>query len=312
MAKPKIAFYWSAGCGGCEESILDLNENLLRIAEKADIVFWPMAFDFRYGDIEAMTPGSISASFITGAVRLSEQKKIVTLLREKSHRVVAMGSCAHIGGILGLGNLWDGKTIFNSLYKERPTVNNPEGVTPDINDFYDTVKTLDQVISVDYYLPGCPPPAELLLQSLMALLKDRLPAKGTVLAPGRSLCVACPRQGSKPEALSINQVKRVHEVVIDRERCFLDQGIICLGPATRSGCGEKCIKVNIPCRGCFGPTKNVIDQGGAFLSALASILGTNNEEEIEKIVDSVVDPAGTFYRFSLPSSLLQRKRIKEA
>jgi F420-non-reducing hydrogenase small subunit len=83
-----------------------------------------------------------------------------------------------------------------------------------------------------------------------------------------------------------------------------------MGPATRTGCGERCIKANMPCRGCFGPTDQVYDQGAKFLSALASILDTNDETEMDKIVQSIVDPAGTFYRFSLPKSILGRRRME--
>jgi F420-non-reducing hydrogenase small subunit len=83
-----------------------------------------------------------------------------------------------------------------------------------------------------------------------------------------------------------------------------------MGPATRTGFGERCIEANMPCRGCFGPTDQVFDQGAKFLSAFASILETNDENEIERLVGSIADPAGTFYRFSLPSSILRRKRME--
>jgi F420-non-reducing hydrogenase small subunit len=95
--------------------------------------------------------------------------------------------------------------------------------------------------------------------------------------------------------------------MLDPDRCFLDQGIICLGPATRAGCGERCINANMPCRGCFGPTSRVEDQGAKFLSALASIIDINEEEEIKRIMDSIVDPAGIFYFYSLPASMLRRR-----
>jgi F420-non-reducing hydrogenase small subunit len=111
--------------------------------------------------------------------------------------------------------------------------------------------------------------------------------------------------------MSIKEIKRPWEVIIDPQTCFLAQGLICMGPATRGGCGERCIEGNMPCRGCMGPTDQVFDQGAKFLSAFASILDSNDEKEIERLVGSIVDPAGTFYRFSLPSSLLGRKR-KEA
>jgi len=77
--------------------------------------------------------------------------------------------------------------------------------------------------------------------------------------------------------------------------------VICMGPATRAGCGAQCPNVNVPCTGCGGPGPRVIDQGAAAISALASI-ATNPE-----VVKQVVDPIGTFYKYSLANSILRRK-----
>jgi len=326
MAKPKVAFYWCASCGGCEETVVDLNEDLLKVADAVDIVFWPVALDFKRKDVEALGDGEIAVSFINGAIRTEEQEEMVKLLRTKSGLVVAFGSCAHLGGIPGLGNFWTRDTIFQRVYQEVPTVENPEGTLPqekiavDVGEltlpqFYDTVKTLDQSIPVDYYLPGCPPPPDLIMNAVNAILKGELPEKGAVLAPDKALCDTCPRAEKKPEKISIKEIKRPHEIELDPEKCFLEQGIICLGPVTRSGCGERCIKANMPCRGCFGPVDGVVDQGAKGLSMIASILGVEGEEkmaeeEVKKLVNGLEDPAGTFYRFSLPASLLRRRRIE--
>ena len=324
MGKPKFAFYWCASCGGCEETVLDLNEKILEVVDKVDIVFWPVALDFKRKDIEAMKEGEIDVAFINGAIRTSEQEEMAKLLREKAKLVVAFGACAQLGGIPGLANFWVQSDIFDRVYKKVPTVANPEGVVPQqvvkmdgykltLPEFYDTVKTLDQTIPVDYYLPGCPPPPDLIMDAIETILKGELPEKGTVLAPDKALCDTCPRNETKPEKLSIKDIKRPHEVIIDPEKCFLAQGIICLGPVTRSGCGERCINANMPCRGCMGPTSEVRDQGAKAVSFIASILGVEDEEklseeEVQKLIDKIVDPAGTFYRFSLPGSLLRRRR----
>ena len=326
MAKPKVAFYWCASCGGCEEAVVDLKEDILKVTDAVDIVLWPVALDFKKKDVEALGDGEIAVSFINGAVRTEEQEEMVKLLRTKSGLVVAFGSCAHIGGIPGLGNFWTRDTIFQRVYKEVPSVENPEGTIPEekttvdvgeltLPEFYDTVKTLDQTIPVDYYLPGCAPPPDLIMNAVNAILTGELPEKGAVLAPDKALCDTCPRNETKPEKLSIKEIKRPHEIELDPEKCFLEQGIICLGLATRSGCGERCIKANMPCRGCFGPVDGVIDQGAKTLSAIVSLLGLEGEEkmteeDVEKLVNGIVDPAGTFYRFSLPASLL-RRRITE-
>ncbi len=323
MSKPKFAFYWCSSCGGCEETILDLNEKILDVASAVDIVFWPVALDYKYKDIRAMKDNEIDVSFINGAIRMSEQKKIAELLRKKSKVVVAFGSCAYLGGIPGLANFWVRKDIFKRVYLDVPSVKNPkhqfplketevDGCRLELPEFFDTVYTLDQVVDVDYYLPGCPPSPELIEKAILAILENKLPEKGSVLAPEKNLCDTCPRKDSKPDKISMEEIKRPYEIEIDPEKCFLVQGLICLGPVTRSGCGEPCINANMPCRGCMGPTKGVIDQGAKGLSFIASILGlegeeTMDEEDVAKLMAQVVDPAGTFYRFSLPKSLLRRK-----
>jgi F420-non-reducing hydrogenase small subunit len=326
MAKPKVAFYWCASCAGCEEAVINLDEYLPKVMDAVDIVLWPVILDFKRKDIEALEDGEIAVSFISGAVRLDEQEEMARLLRQRSQLVVAFGSCAHMGGIPGLGKLYTKDAIFQRVYKEVPTVENPEGITPQertaldigeltLPEFSDTVKTLDQVIPVDYYLPGCPPPPDLIINALNAILKGELPEKGAVLAPDKPLCDTCPRAEERRGGVSIQEIKRPYEIKLSPWKCFLEQGIICLGSVTRSGCGERCIKANMPCRGCMGPAKGTIDQGAKALSIIASVLGLEEEEgmteeEINKLLDGIVDPAGTFYRFSLPASLLVRRKTE--
>ena len=314
MPKPKVAFYWCASCGGCEEAVVDLAEDILKVVEKVDIVFWPVAMDFKRRDVEGLSDGELAAVFINGAIRTSEQEEMAKLLRRKSRLVVAFGSCAYLGGIPGLANLSSKDAVFETVYKKVPTVVNPEGVVPrtetDVDgfklklpDFYDGVRTLAQVIEVDYFLPGCAPPPDLIMEAINKILTGELPEKGSVLAPEKSLCDTCPRRDSKPDKIKISDISRIAYKKIDTDKCFLAEGIICLGPATRSGCGERCINANMPCRGCFGPTREVLDQGGKFLSGLMSIVDTQDEEEIKRIADSVIDPVGLFYMYSLPYSL---------
>jgi F420-non-reducing hydrogenase small subunit len=164
------------------------------------------------------------------------------------------------------------------------------------------------VVDVDYYLPGCPPTPKILWDAVHVLLSGNLPPKGAVLAPDRALCNECPRQDTRPEKLTLKEFKRPQDVVIDEQICMLAQGVVCLGPATRSGCEALCPQGNMPCTGCFGPTSRVRDYGAKALSAIASIIDSNDEAEIEQIVQTVPDPVGTFYRYSLPTSMLRRKR----
>jgi F420-non-reducing hydrogenase small subunit len=319
MAKPKVAIYWCASCGGCEEAVVDLAEDILKVVDAVDIILWPVALDFKYKEIEAMPDKSIAVSFINGAIRTEEQERIAKLLRQKSGMVIAFGSCAHLGGIPGLANVSNKKEIFETAYINTPSTVNPNRIFPQtrtkipageliLPEFYDTVKTLDQTIDVDYYLPGCAPPPDLIMKGVTAILEGKLPPKGSVIASEKALCETCKRNKTKPEKMAIKSIKRIHEVIADPEKCFLAEGIICLGPATRGGCGERCINANVGCRGCFGPTKEVTDMGAKFLSALASIIDADSEEEIKKVTDAIIDPIGLFYLYGLPSSILRRKQ----
>jgi F420-non-reducing hydrogenase small subunit len=122
-----------------------------------------------------------------------------------------------------------------------------------------------------------------------------------------ALCAECPRADTKPEDLKLATFHRPHEIVADPETCLLAQGIVCLGPATRSGCDAVCVRANMPCTGCMGPTSRVIDHGAKALSAIASLIEPRDPDEVAAVADGLVDVVGTFYRYSLPASLLHRR-----
>jgi F420-non-reducing hydrogenase small subunit len=319
MAKPKIGLYWCSSCGGCEEAVIDLAEELLNVVEAVDIVFWPVALDFKYADVEKLSDGELDCVLINGAVRMEEQEQIARLLRRKSKLVIATGSCAHLGGVVGLGNFYKGAELLDYAYKTQPSVSNSRAILPvkisgnpgsglELSGLFNSVRPLDRVIEVDYYIPGCPPTPDLILKALKTLLEGRLPPRGSVLAEKKALCDTCPRRENKPEKIPQNRFKRVYEVEINPEKCFLEQGIICLGPVTRGGCSGRCIKGNMPCRGCFGPLDGVIDQGAKFISMISSDISAQDPEEIKQIIESIPDPAGLFYRYNLAASQLRGKK----
>jgi F420-non-reducing hydrogenase small subunit len=321
----RIAFYWAASCGGCEIAVLDLNEGILDLVKSVDIVFWPVAMDVKYKDVEAMPDGHIDITFFNGSIRNSEQEHMAKLLRSKSKTLIAFGSCAHEGCVPGLANLSDAKGILERVYLDNgdefndgAVIPRPETIVKEgtlrIPRFYDTVRTLGQTVEVDYYLPGCPPPVALITKALDAILKDELPPKGSVLAPLPAVCDQCSR---KRENKMISSIHRVHEIIPEPERCLMEQGIICMGMATRSGCGAQCLKVDMPCTGCGGATPNQPDVGAGMITSLASILnldkvpGSYTDEDVADLISQIKDPVGIFYMYSLPSSILQRKVMKQ-
>lgn len=321
--KLKFAFYWAASCGGCEIAVLDIDEKILDVVAIADILFWPVALDTKYKDVEEMNDASIDVCFFNGAIRTEEQEHIAKLLRKKSKTLIAFGACAVNGGIPGLANIADCKEVFNVAYLNNPSTNNPKKTIPKssvkvkegvltLPRFYDTVKSLDQVVDVDYYLPGCPPPPDLILEAVNAIAENKLPPKGTIFGPLKSVCDECRFEKSEKK---IKKIKRVIDVDKIEDKCLLEQGIICLGPATRGGCNARCLEADMPCTGCGGPTPNSREQGAKMISALASILGLENEEkmsdeEIQKLIDQILDPVGTFYKYCLPTSIINRKVMK--
>ncbi|MGE5601674.1 MAG: oxidoreductase, partial [Nitrososphaerales archaeon] len=257
--KLKLALYWAATCGGCEVAVLDLNEKILDLAAAADIYLWPVAMDYKYHDAEAWDDGFIDVCLFNGAIRNSEGEHMAHLLRRKSKVFVAFGSCACFGGIPGLANQADAAQVFDRVYRQSPSTVNADGVLPQtlthvaegdltLPRFYDTVRALGQVEDVDYFLPGCPPVPERIWEVIGAIVSGQLPTKGsTVGVTDTTVCDDCKR--IKEEKL-VDSFVRPHLVQTDPNRCLLEQGIICMGPATRGGCGARCINAWMPCRGC--------------------------------------------------------------
>jgi len=322
--KIKLAIGLGSTCAGCDIAILDLKEKILDLASLAEIVFWPTAMDFKLSDLEKIGKNEIDISLYHGTVRTSEHEHIAHLLRERSKIMIAFGSCSCFGGIPGLCNLTSREEIFETVYKETPSTVNPEFTTPGaeitqdghnltLPELYNDGKALPQAVDVDYCLPGCPPAVEL-IERLLPIITNFLetgvlPPKGTVIASDKTLCDECPLT---KENKMISKIFRPYEIVPDPKRCLLEQGILCMGPATRGGCGARCINALMPCRGCMGPTAEVKDQGAKMISAIASILGVENEKDlsedkVEKLLDQIKDPVGTFYRFTLPVALISRR-----
>ncbi len=204
--KINLAVYWASACGGCDVSLLDISDRILTLKDMANIVMWPIAVDAKEKDIQALDDGEITVCMINGAIRNEENEHMARLLRQKSQIVVAYGSCATCGGTPALANLVPGgvNEIIKYVHDEVPSTKDfqetyhkgnyvhpqtstevPEG-TLTLPKLYDTVYALDQIIDVDYYLPGCPP----LQESISHLLKVvvdfayhgvALPPKGTIV-----------------------------------------------------------------------------------------------------------------------------------
>jgi F420-non-reducing hydrogenase small subunit len=317
--KLKIGMYWAASCGGCDISLLEIGPHLLELIAAADVVFWPCAADFKYKDVAAYPDGYIDVCFFNGGVRNSEHEQVARLLRAKSKTLAAYGACACDGGIPSLANLSSVDALFASCYLDNPSIENPGRVLPqptfetelgelELPHFYPHVLRLADVVEVDYQLPGCPPQADRVWEALQAVVAGALPARNNavkVACTDKSVCDECPRE---KRLTKIGAFKRPHLAIPEPGWCLLEQGFVCNGAATRSGCGAKCPGVNLPCRGCYGASGDVADQGAAFIGALGSLLDADTEERARELIDQIVDPVGTFYRFTLASGDLKGHR----
>ena len=321
--KPKLAMYWAASCGGCEIALVNINETILDLDAAFDFMFCPCLLDTKKKTIEELPDKSIALTLFNGAIRTAENEEMAHLLRRKSRLLIAFGSCAGEGCIPGLANLSSNHELLRTVYLDNPTIDNPSGIIPSpsnqvpegiltIPAFNDRVKTLSQVTEIDYSIPGCPPESHQIRAVVEAVVSGAdLPPLGSVLGAGSlSVCDECRRVKQDKR---IERFYRTWEITPEPEQCLLEQGLLCMGIATRDGCGAPCPEANMPCTGCYGPPEGVSDQGARMVAALGSILNIGDckgksEAEIaarvETLLDSIPDYAGTFYKYSLPGSII--------
>ncbi|MHB9034768.1 MAG: NADH-quinone oxidoreductase subunit B family protein, partial [Anaerolineae bacterium] len=264
----------------------------------------------------AMADGYIDSTLFNGSIRTDEDLHIAALLRAKSKALVAFGSCATEGCVPGLSNVKGADYALERAYLTTPNVENPDGSLPGrIYDLPDEltlpglrsrVRALQDVVAVDAFVRGCPPNYEQVWKAVNQVLSEGIPqtAEHLLGVDDRTLCDQCPR--IRKGKIRVPRFKRLYEAVPNNEQCLLEQGFICAGPGTHAGCGAACIKANMPCRGCYGPPDGIHDQGTAILDAVAAGLAGQTDQEIQAALNSIVDPLGTFYRYSYAVSQLNQ------
>lgn len=327
--KPKLAMYWASSCGGCELSLVNLHEKILDVDRAFNFVFCPCLLDTKEKDIEAMPDGTIALTLLNGAIRNSDNEHMAQLLRRKSQLVIAYGSCSGGGCIPALSNLSDPEETFHTNYFNGPSLSNPAGMAPEpvtqvpegelkLPVFFESVRTLAQTVDVDYFIPGCPPESPQVWKVVEEVVAGKpLPPRGSILGAGKStVCDECKRLKKDKR---IPKLYRTYEIIPDSDTCLFEQGLVCMGIATRDGCGALCPQVNMPCIGCYGPPEGVRDQGAKMIAALGSVLNGDDSKNLDEnqlrtkmdaIIRAIPDLAGTFYKFSLADSILQHRRAR--
>ncbi len=320
--KPKLAVYWGASCGGCEIALLDLHEKLLDLDAAMDFVFCPCLLDSKKKDLEAFSDGSIAVTLFNGALRTEENVEMAHLLRRKSKLLVAFGSCATGGGVPALANFTSREALLTTIYRDNPSVDNPQGIIPQystavaegmllLTPLLARVKHLAREVAVDYFVPGCPPEPHQIWRVIETLLSGELPSAGSTIGCGElTVCDECQRT---KEEKRITAFRRNYEFYPEPTVCLLEQGLLCMGIATRSGCGAPCTTANMPCTGCYGAPDGEDDQGAKMVAALGSVMDIGDTahlsedaiaEKVAAFLESIPDYAGQFYKYTLARSLL--------
>lgn len=282
MSKVRLAVYGAAGCGGCELSLLENPEVFMTLFSHVEVAFWPLITDSRLDDLTGLPDNSIELGVLCGGVRTELDYRVASLLAAKCRSLVAVGSCALWGGIAALADLPSAGCL--QLQAQPP-------LPPLLPRLFPLTKLIKEV----YPVPGCPPKPDQLGTSLLALTGGQeVQADFKQLEP--AVCSSCPRPRGEEGP---RRWYRYQEITVN-DRCFLTLGLICSGPATRGGCGARCPKVGLPCRGCYGPPAEVNDQGARLIGALAAL-------EVDEIYQdaSLLDAVGTLYRYTWAATFAQ-------
>lgn len=167
MAKPRIATVWLDGCSGCHMSLLDMDERLLDIGERADIVYSPLV-DFKE------YPENVDVCLVEGAVSSEEDLHKIQLVRSRTKTLVSFGDCAVTSNVPGMRNPIGPGPLLERAYIENATINPslPNRVIPML---LPTARPVHMVVKVDFFLPGCPPAADIIYSVLDGLIEGREP-----------------------------------------------------------------------------------------------------------------------------------------
>jgi F420-non-reducing hydrogenase small subunit len=278
----RILLIGLSGDSGCQVALIGLHEALVDILVANELVYAPTILDIKE------IPDNIDVSIVEGGIRNTHEEEIIKEIREKSKIVIALGACAAWGGIPGLANLKDGKELMTQIYSNMRGTD--KGTIPSHLESLSEQHPINYFVKVNYFIPGCPPEVEDIAYTLTSLLNGKEPEYNST-----QVCDDCPRErlGGYDSSL-----KRIYEGLPEPDRCLLEQGYLCIGPATMGGCGAPCPQAGNTCEGCRGPCLEIDDQGLAMLDAMIGLLSQIKDDiELNKY-------SAQLYRFTYSDSIL--------
>lgn len=248
MTKPRVAVFDFACCEGCQLQIVNLEEEILDLLTLVTPVEWR----------EAMSEQSqeYDIAIIEGSITRQEDEDRLKQIRKQSTVLIALGACAVTGGVNKLKNNFDIDNVKQCVYGD-------DACQSHLNTA--SVKAADEVVKVDYKIPGCPIEAREFASVIRCLAMGRTP-----LIPSYPVCVECKKKGNI---------------------CRYEYGEICLGPVIRAGCGARCPSNGFWCFGCRGyvddpnvdAAKDVMDKYGVTIDDLKSrmlLFGSRQEHTL--------------------------------
>jgi len=294
----KIAMEALASCAGCEISILDLHEDLLKILEKADIVYCPVLVDAKE------IPDDVDIAIVSGSIRNEENKERLEELRNKSKTLIAYGTCACYGGITGMADLFNPEEVTSRTYTDNPSTESAEVPSEVVPKLLPIVHPAGDFTEVDYYIPGCPPKEKLTGDILIPLINGETPD-----VPKKSVCADCQRWMDHVE---FDKIHRRVEGDPDPQQCFLSQGYVCLGSVTLGRCGALCTQAGVQCHGCGGPSLDILrepshDVYNGVIKRIAH-LSKMPEKDVEK---QMYDMGHLIYGFVIGSTIMEEKLVSK-
>ncbi|MEZ4765235.1 MAG: NADP oxidoreductase [Calditrichia bacterium] len=171
MSKKSLATVWLDGCSGCHMSFLDMDERILQLLEKADLVYSPLV------DVKTY-PEMVDIALVEGAIGNIEDFHKIRHIREHTRILVSLGDCAVTSNVPGMRNPFKKADLLNRAYFENATTNRqiPDKVIPQI---LDREMPVHEAVKVDVFIPGCPPHADTIFQAVMDLLDGKTPDLST-------------------------------------------------------------------------------------------------------------------------------------
>lgn len=172
MTRPRLATVWLDGCSGCHMSLLDMDERLLELAQRVELVYSPLV------DTKVF-PSDVDITLVEGAVSRDEDVTKIREIRARTKVLVSLGDCAVTSNVPGMRNPYGPQPLLERAYLDNPTFNQqiPADNVPTL---LPTSRPVHAVVKVDVFLPGCPPSADLIGFVLGELLEGRVPDTASI------------------------------------------------------------------------------------------------------------------------------------